>query len=207
MPDHRRQAARRPYLLPAAVAGLALALSAGATLWAALPLRGPLAAEFGWSGVLQALVAATSLGVTAAALPWALPLARGRGVRLTVTGGSLGAGLIALLVLPNLTHFWQMLLGGLALGATRAGILAGVWLALRRLFGARLSLALVALLSAAGALLVTPWVSQVVYRNSWREGAAACAGLLLAVCAPLAYVLLPGREAACTSEDRGQRAQ
>lgn len=189
---------RRAAIVPACTAGVVLALTSGTTIWSAWPLRGPLGEEFGWPHAALALVAALSLAVTALLWPWSCRLVCRYGVRATATAGCLGAGLIVLVLLPNLTHLWQ-LGGSLALiGVARAWTLAAGWRALRQPL-----LRMPALLALFTALLtglagVTPWLGEIVYRNSWREGVAACAGLLLLIAAPLAYVLLPGRERVCS---------
>lgn len=181
--------------MPACTAGVVLALASGATVWSAWPLRGPLGEEFGWSNAALAIGGLLSLAVSAALWPWSRRLACRFGVRATVTAGCLAAGLVVLLALPNLTHLWQLDASLALLGVPRAFVLAGGWRQLR--LALRRVPALIALLAALGTGLagVTPWLSEIVYRNSWREGAAACAGLLLLIAAPLAYVLLPGREA------------
>ncbi len=188
---------RRAEIVPACTAGVALALMSGASVWSAWALRGPLGQEFGWSNAALAAVAALSLVVTLSLLPRTLPLVRLAGVRAAITAGCLLGGLIALLALPNLTHLWQFGTSLALLGVPRSWVLAGAWVQLRQALRVRVAwLALLASL-LAGLGGVTPWISQIVYRNSWREGVAACAGLLLLIATPLAYVLLPGREQRC----------
>ncbi len=188
---------RRAAIVPACSAGVALALASAVTVWAAWPLRGPLGEEFGWSSTALATVGLLSLAVSAALWPWSRRLVCRFGVGSTVTAGCLGAGLIVLLALPNLTHLWQLGASLALLGVPRALVFAGGWRMLRHAL--RRVPALLAFLAAllTGLAGVTPWISEIVYRNSWREGAAACAGLLLLIATPLAYVLLPGREQAC----------
>lgn len=183
--------------MPACTAGVALALASGASVWSAWPLRGPLGEEFGWSKAALTIVGLLSLAVSAVLWPWSCRLVCRFGVRSTLTAGCLAAGLIVLLALPNLTHFWQLGASLALLGVPRAWVLAGGWRMLRHAL--RRVPALLALLAAllTGLAGVTPWISEIVYRNGWREGAAACAGLLLLIATPLAYVLLPGRELAC----------
>jgi len=109
-------------------------------------------------------------------------------------GGCLVSGLILLLVLPNLTHFWQLVAMLLALGIGRALILGGAWHQLRQAVSVTRALPGLLAYAIVGAAVVTPWVAQIIYRNSWREGAAACGVLLLIVAAPISYLLLPGAE-------------
>jgi len=188
---------RRAAIVPACIAGVALALASAATVWAAWPLHGPLAEEFSWSNAALAIVGSLSLGVSAALWPWSRRLVCRFGVRATATAGCLAAGLIVLLALPNLTHLWQLGASLTLLGVARAFVFAGGWRMLRHAL--HRAPALLAFLAAllTGLAGVTPWIGEIVYRNSWREGAAACAGLLLLVATPLAYVLLPGREQPC----------
>lgn len=172
-----------------------LALALAATVWAAKPLYGPLQQEFRWPGAGLTAAAVLSLLVTVACLPPALALSRRCGVRLVATLGALGAGCVTLLVLPNLTHLWQLGATLALIGVGRAAVVAGAWRQLVRTLGIRgAGLAVIAAVatSLAG---ITPWIAEAVYRNSWREGSAACGGLLLVLASPLAYVLLPGREA------------
>jgi hypothetical protein len=82
------------------------------------------------------------------------------------------------------------------LGSTRALAGAGCWLEMSDWLGGRAAVTATFAATLVGAIAVTPWVSQIVYRNSWREGVAVCAGLLLVISTPLGYVLLPGRAAA-----------
>ena len=184
----------RGAVVPTAVALLCAAVLAAATLWAAQPVYGPLRAEFAWPPAAIVCAAALSLVVSCAALR---PLDRFAPIataRAWTTGGLLASGATALLLLPTLTHLWQ-LVGVLALlGVLRAAALLGIWRTLRLWFSRRL-----AVLALCGAALAGLWpaaaiVGATIYRNSWREGVAATAGLLL-LAAPLAYVLLPGREA------------
>jgi MFS family permease len=185
---------RRAVVLPATTAAIVLAIMLAATAWAAKPLYDPLQQEFRWSPGALALVAAVSALVTLACLPWALTLARRRGVRPVTTAGALGAGVVALLVVPNLTHLWQLAATLALIGIGRAAVCAGAWRELARTlgpWGAGLAVLAALASSVAG---ITPWIAEVVYRNSWREGAAACGGILIVLASPLAYVLLPGRE-------------
>lgn len=192
---------RRGDVVPACTAGVVLALASGATLWSAWPLRGPLGQEFGWSNGALAAVTVLSVAVTVLLLPRSLWLAGVAGVRATVTVGCLACGLIALLALPNLTHLWQLGASLALLGVSRSWVVAGAWLQLRRALRRGGWIALpAALLAGLGG--VTPWIGEIVYRNSWREGVAACAGLLLVIATPLAYVLLPGREQGCPRASR-----
>jgi len=187
---------RRAAIVPACTAGVVLALASGATVWSAWPLRGPLGEEFGWSNVALAVAAAFSLAVTGVALPSSGRLACRFGVRATATAGCLLAGLIVLLALPNLTHLWQLAASLALLGLPRAWVLAGGWQLFRSALRGASALLAVAAALLTGLAGVTPWISEIVYRNSWREGAAACAGLLLLIATPIAYVLLPGKQLA-----------
>ncbi|HLZ69143.1 MAG TPA: hypothetical protein VKV26_04455 [Dehalococcoidia bacterium] len=196
---------RRAEFIPACVAAAALALNAGAGVWAALPLHGSMGQEFAWPNAALILVGAISLAATGLAMHGAVLLTRRAGVRTPVTAGSLAGGLLLLLALPNLTHLWQLTATLILLGLARAAVLAGGWQQLRHALpraGAWPALA-ASLLAGLGG--VTPWLSAIVYRNSWREGAAACAGLLLLLAAPLSYVLLPGREPGCGCPRPGDR--
>jgi len=116
------------------------------------------------------------------------------GVRAMVFSGCFTSGVVMLLVIPNLTHLWQFWLALVALGAMRSVTLAGCWRELKHALPERAALFVAIGAAAGGALLFTPWISDLVYRNSWREGAAACAGLLLVVATPIAFILLPGAE-------------
>jgi hypothetical protein len=195
---------RRAAIVPACAAGVVLALASAATVWSAWSLRGPLGEEFGWSAASLTIVGVLSLAVSAALWPWSCRLVCRFGVRATVTLGCLAAGLILLLALPNLTHLWQLGASLALLSMPRALVLAGGWRQLRHLL--RRVPALLALLAAllTGLAGVTPWISEIVYRNSWREGVAACAGLLFLIATPLAYVLLPGREQRCAGPRRAR---
>lgn len=184
----------RSRLVSGLTALLCTAVLSSATVWCAWPLYGPLYTEFHWSAVLFAGAGTVSLGFTGASvlrLPAAVPRI---GVRTTVLTGCLAAGLTMLLIVPNLTHFWQMALVMLALGIARGLVLAGAWHELRRGLGGGPSVCAVSLAFIAGLAVLSPWIAQVIYRNSWREGAATCGGLLLVVASPLAYLLLPGTE-------------
>jgi hypothetical protein len=142
-----------------------------------------------------------SIGITAGCIPPFLGMTHRTGVRSLTVGGCLSSGLLLLLVLPNLTHMWQAMLLILMLGFTRAGTLAGAWHELRRGLSRLPAFAASSLSLLVGLLIVTPWIAQIVYRNSWREGAAACGGLMLIIASPIAYILLPGREVeACTTD-------
>lgn len=186
----RLTAPPRAAIVPAIVALVSAALLGGATVWAAKPVYGLLHAEFGWSPAALAASALASLVATAvAAAGW-----RWRSPRRAATSGLLVCGVIALLALPNLTHLWQLVLALLALGVARGVALRGLWRVLR--LGAGRTGAGLALAAAfvAGIWPAASVVAVTVYRNSWREGVAACGGLLLALATPLAYVLLPGAE-------------
>jgi hypothetical protein len=190
----------RGTVVPTATALLCAAALASATLWAAKPVYGPLHAEFAWSPAVLAVAAALSLAITTVLLRPLDRLVMIQTGRAWACGGLIGCGLAALLVLPTLTHLWQFVGALVLLGPTRAAALLGLWRTLRLSFQRRI----VALLLLAAAVLgiwpATALVGQTIYRNSWREGVATAAGLLL-LAAPLAYVLLPGREG-CAALDR-----
>jgi hypothetical protein len=192
--------AARQHIVPCATAAAVALLVSGATVWAAVPVLGPLDAEFHWPAAASAAAGALSLAVTATATPRCIGFAHRAGPRAAATVGCLTAGALLLLALPNLTHFWQFGAALLLLGVPRALVLAGAWVELRRALSARKVVAALVVAALLGAVTVTPWAAQVVYRNSWREGVAACAGLLILIAAPPAYVLLRGREAC----DRGR---
>jgi hypothetical protein len=181
-------------VLPALSAAVVLAMALAATVWGAKPLYDPLQQEFHWPAAAVAVGAALSLLVSVLCLPNAVALSRRTGVRLVVTAGALGTGCLILLVVPNLTHLWQLVATLALVGVGRAAVVAGSWRQLARTLGMRgAGLAALACI-AASAAGITPWIAELVYRNSWREGAAACGGLLIVLASPLAYVLLPGRE-------------
>ncbi len=184
----------RPHVIPCLAAAVAVTVASAATVWSAKPLYGPMVAEFGWHPRPLVIAASASIAITALLTSHADRLAGRLGVRSVTLGGCLASGLLLLLVLPNLTHLWQLMAMLLALGVGRALILGGAWHQLRQaLSTARASLGIL-VCTVIDAGVVTSWVAQIVYRNSWREGAAACGGLLLVIAAPISYLLLPGRE-------------
>jgi hypothetical protein len=169
------------------------AITLAATVWSAKPIYGPLRREFGWSEEAIYAAGVISVMLTAAALPHALRIGIRHGARTVATAGCLACGVIALVLVPNLTHFWQLAAILSVLGIVRAWVLAGGWLPLLQALGRRGAVIAEAASAVVSAALLTPWIAEAVYRNSWREGVAACAGLLLVLAAPIAYVLLPGR--------------
>ena len=184
----------RAGIVPGAATLICAVVLAAATVWAAKPVYGPLHAEFAWPPLAIGAALLLSLGITALTLR---PFDRWASVRTArgwATGGLLGGAALVLLLLPNLTHLWQFV-GALALiGLARGAALVGLWRALRGWLGRAIAVALLSLATLAGAWPAAAIIGDTVYRNSWREGVAACGGLL-ALAAPLAYVLLPGREA------------
>ena len=185
---------RRAALVPAVVTWICLAIAAATTAWSAKPLYGPLRDEFGWTPAVLGPALVASLALTGALAQPLSRTVRWVGIRAATCAGTLGCGLLMILALPNLTHLWQVCVVLVTLGPCRALIAAGAWRAQRRALPALWALAAAAGAPLFGLVAVTPWIAQVVYRNSWREGAAACGGLLLVVASPLAYVLLPGAE-------------
>ncbi len=182
----------RGRVVPGLTAAVCLALVSAATVWSAKPLYGPLQAEFHWPAASLAATGFLSLAITAATI-WRLrDLRQCVGERHAAIAGCLLSGLLLLIGLPNQTHLWQTVLLVLALGLTRAAVLAAAWDEFRRGLSPGLAVAVAGLSALAGLLIVTPWIAEVIYRNSWREGAAVCGGLLLIIALPLAYVLLPG---------------
>ena len=185
----------RSRVIPGAVAATCTAMVTAATAVSLWPLLGPMSDEFHWQLPVLQVSLAVSLAVSAITFFPLLHRAPLAGVRAMVFGGCFTSGGVMLLVVPNLTHLWQFWLVLVALGATRSIALAGCWRELKRALPERAAPFLAIGAAAGGGLLFTPWISELVYRNSWREGAAACAGLLLAVATPIAYILLPGTEA------------
>src|SRR5439155_16657070 len=110
-----------------AMAGVCLALTLAATVWSAKPLYGPLRREFGWSPWLVAGSGVISMVVTAGLFRRCERAAERYGVRTPATLGCLGAGLVLLLVSPNLTHAWQLAATLVLVGVTRAAVAAATW--------------------------------------------------------------------------------
>jgi hypothetical protein len=182
----------RSRLVAAVVAALTTGLTAACTIFAAAPLYGSMRDEFHWQTPTLAAAGVLSLAISAVAYPAALVVTCESSVRLGATAGSLGAGLLLLLALPNLTHFWQFVVVLAALGLPRSLVFSAGWMELRRHTAALRAALVVAAAVVLASLAVTPWLSELVYRNSWREGAAAAGGALLLIATPLSYVLLPG---------------
>jgi hypothetical protein len=185
------------HLVPTVVAAACVLMTAATTIWAAGPMYAPMRDEFGWPAALVVGAAAASLAMSGLCLRMGVCASQRAGVRTIATVTALLSALALLLVLPNLTHLWQLWLASIVVGVSRGGALAALWLQLRTGLGRNTALGAVCVFIAAGAASV-PWVNQAVMRTSWREGTAECAAVLLLLVAPLAYVLLPGkRVAAC----------
>lgn len=185
----------------ALVSGTVLTLVVFCTGWAAIPLWGALHTEFGWSPSTGVAAAVASLVASAACLRPSLAIAARAGPRMATTAACLASGASVLLGLPNLTHAWQLVLLGVAIGAGRSLVVAGIHEELGWTLSARLAASIEAAAAVVGLPLLTPWISLVVYRNSWREGAATVGGVLLVGAAPLAYVLFHGVETRTGSRD------
>ncbi len=184
----------RGRVVPGITASFCLALTSAATVWSGRPLYSPLKAEFHWPAALMTTAGLASLGITAFSIWWMRDFVDRMGERRAAVTGCLWSGLLLLLGLPNLTHLWQASLLLLALGLTRAAVLSAAWHEFRRGLAPRLALGAAALSALAGLLIATPWIAQVTYRNSWREGAAFSGGILLILATPFAYILMPGTD-------------
>jgi hypothetical protein len=184
----------RAALTPCLAALLCAAILTAATVWAAKPVYGPLHAEFTWPPLAIVTALLLSLGVSVAALRPLDGWSRVRTARGWATGGLLGGAAAILLLLPNLTHLWQFGAALALIGLARSAVLVGLWRTLRVWLRPAVATAALTIAGLAGIWPAAVIIGDTVYRNSWREGVAACGGLLL-LAAPLAYILLPGREA------------
>lgn len=189
----------RGIIVPVATALLCAAALAAATIWSAKPVYAPLHAEFGWPPAALVAALALSFALTAVALRPLDRLALVATGRAWASGGLIMGGAMALLLLPTLTQLWQFFVALALLGLARAATLLGLWRTLRLWCSRRIAAPLLLLAAGLGVWPANALIGQAVYRNSWREGVATAAGLLL-LAAPCAYVLLPGREACAAVE-------
>lgn len=186
-------------------AAVIFSLTCATSVYVAKPLYGPLRQEFGWPAGSLWSGGALSLASTFALLPLSGRVIACCSPRACATAAALLTCVLLLLCTPTLTHLWQLEAVLLLIAPLRALLLATTALEVHHTAGWRIGGPILVAAALLGALLWGRWLADLIYRNSWREGAAAAGGGMLLLAAPLSYVLLPGRGA--WSSDKAERAQ